>query len=350
MNIVTVASLIVLLTVIVGAILAIAFVALSHTVTTNQNVLEKEKTGYNPRATAGHKIMAQADKAVQLNQAQALAAQQAARLPRGANMTIRSKVGEEAKQLTASDGVSQDPVTAAKIASFHTWNGLQYRLNKTAPAAAPTAQARPAAAAKPAGPPELRPGIDFAFIAITDSMTAEEKRKATIANSKAKSAAMKAAKASGAGAPGEEMVMEEGAPVAAATPFAAPVATGGTVEPIAGVHYEEIAITEGMSPEDIRKARIANSKAKSAAAKNMKASGMTVSAPVAEAVAAAPVSAPVAAAPVAASASMPKPDLIEITESMSPDEIRKARVENSKRMSAYNKALKAAGIDPTAAN
>lgn len=54
MNIVTVASLIVLLTVIVGAILAIAFVALSHTVTASQNVLEKEKTGYNPRATAGH--------------------------------------------------------------------------------------------------------------------------------------------------------------------------------------------------------------------------------------------------------------------------------------------------------
>lgn len=347
MNIVTVASLIVLLTVIVGAILAIAFVALSHTVTANQNVLEKEKTGYNPRATAGHKIMAQADKAVQLNQAQALAAQQAARLPRGANMNIRSKVGEEAKQLTASDGVGQDPVTAAKIASFHTWNGLQYRLSKAAPASAPSAQARPAAAAKPAGPPELRPGIDFAFIAITDSMTAEEKRKATIANSKAKSAAMKAAKASGAGAPGEEMVMEEGTPVAAATSFAAPLATGGTVEPIPGVHYEEIAITEGMSPEEIRKARIANSKAKAAAAKNMKASGMTVSAPVAEAVA--PVSAPVAAAP-ATSSAMPKPDLIEITESMSPDEIRKARIENSKRMSAYNKALKAAGIDPTTAN
>jgi len=346
MNIVTVASVIVLLTVIVGAILAVAFVALSNTVATNQTVLEKEKTGYNTRATAGHKIMAQADKTTQLTQAQSLAAQRAARLPRGANMNIKPKGEEEKKQLTASDGVEKDPVTAAKIASFHTWNGLQYRLNKTAPAA-PTAQARPAAAVKPAGPPELRPGIDYAFIAITDSMTAEEKRKATIANSKAKSAAMKAAKASGAGAPGEETMVEEGAPVAAAIPASAPVATGGAVEPIPGVHYEEIAITDNMSPEEIRKARIANSKAKAAAAKNLKASGATVAvaAPVVEAVAAAPAPAPTAAA-ADSSAAMPKPDLIEITDSMSPDEIRKARVENSKRMSAYNKALKAAGIDP----
>jgi hypothetical protein len=198
---------------------------------------------------------------------------------------------------------------------------------------------------KPAGPPELRPGIDYPFIAITDSMTAEEKRKATIANSKAKSAAMKAAKASGAGVPGEEMGMEEGVAAATATPAVAPVSAGGAVEPIPGVHYEEIAITDSMSPEEIRKARIANSKAKAAAAKNLKASGVTMvaPAPVTEAVAAAPAPAP--AAPIA-SAALPKPDLIEITDSMSPDEIRKARVENSKRMSAYNKALKAAGIDP----
>lgn len=291
--------------------------------------------------------MAQADKAIQLNQAQALAAQQAARLPRGANMNIRSKVGEEAKQLTASDGVGQDPVTAAKIASFHTWNGLQYRLSKAAPASAPSAQARPAAAAKPAGPPELRPGIDFAFIAITDSMTAEEKRKATIANSKAKSAAMKAAKASGAGAPGEEMVIgrePRSRPRHLLPPLWLPVEP---LNPFPVFITKRNRYHRRHVSEEIRKARIANSKAKAAAAENMKASGMTVSAPVAEAVA--PVSAPVAAAP-ATSSAMPKPDLIEITESMSPDEIRKAHIENSKRMSAYNKALKATGIDPTTAN
>jgi hypothetical protein len=31
---------------------------------------------------------------------------------------------------------------------------------------------------------------------------------------------------------------------------------------------------------------------------------------------------------------------------MSPDEVRQARVANAKANSAYNKALKAAGIDP----
>ena len=31
---------------------------------------------------------------------------------------------------------------------------------------------------------------------------------------------------------------------------------------------------------------------------------------------------------------------------MSPEEVRRARVENAKAQSAYNKALKAAGIDP----
>lgn len=105
-----------------------------------------------------------------------------------------------------------------------------------------------------------------------------------------------------------------------------------------------------MSPEEIRKARIANSKAKAATAKNLKASGatMAVAAPVAEA----PIAAtPVAVSPVAtATAAIPKPDLIDITAALSPDETRKARIENSKRMSAYNKALKAAGIDPATMN
>ncbi len=40
------------------------------------------------------------------------------------------------------------------------------------------------------------------------------------------------------------------------------------------------------------------------------------------------------------------PNLIAITDAMSPEEIRRARVENAKASAAYNKALKAAGIDP----
>ena len=40
------------------------------------------------------------------------------------------------------------------------------------------------------------------------------------------------------------------------------------------------------------------------------------------------------------------PNLIEITEDMTPEDIRRARVENAKANAAYNKALKAAGVDP----
>ncbi|MCA9952169.1 MAG: hypothetical protein KDE48_21105, partial [Anaerolineales bacterium] len=40
------------------------------------------------------------------------------------------------------------------------------------------------------------------------------------------------------------------------------------------------------------------------------------------------------------------PDLTEITDEMSPDEKRAARIANSKAKSAFNKALKAAGVDP----
>ena len=56
------------------------------------------------------------------------------------------------------------------------------------------------------------------------------------------------------------------------------------------------------------------------------------------------VSAP--AAPPPAAVGIPAPKLIEITDGMAPEEVRRARVENAKAQSAYNKALKAAGIDP----
>lgn len=347
MNIVTVASIIVLFTIVVGVLLALVFVNASNMVSTNQSTLDKEKTGYNARTTAGHKIMVQASPEAQIKQAQGVAAQRAAALPRGANMGIKVRTESDAKLRTASEGLENDPVTATKIAAFHTWNGLQYKSGKAAPVSASAAPT-----AKPATSAQARPAPAYQEIAITDSMTPEEKRKAVIANSKAKAAAMKAAKASGAGPEmGEAVTAGEAAPLAAApSAVAAPVAVGGSVEPVAGVHYEEIAITEGMSPEEIRKARIANSKAKAAAAKNLKASGatMAVATPVAEAPIAA---APVAVSPVAtATAAIPKPDLIDITAALSPDETRKARIENSKRMSAYNKALKAAGIDPATMN
>ncbi|MGH2538866.1 MAG: hypothetical protein ACRDHL_15865, partial [Candidatus Promineifilaceae bacterium] len=65
----------------------------------------------------------------------------------------------------------------------------------------------------------------------------------------------------------------------------------------------------------------------------------------------APAATPAAPAPAAArpGASVPEPDYIEITGAMSPDQVRKARIQNSKLRSAYAKALKAAGLDPAAA-
>jgi hypothetical protein len=55
---------------------------------------------------------------------------------------------------------------------------------------------------------------------------------------------------------------------------------------------------------------------------------------------------PPAAAASAAVASIPRPEYVEITADLSPDEVRRARIANAKAKSAYQKALKDAGIDP----
>lgn len=125
-----------------------------------------------------------------------------------------------------------------------------------------------------------------------------------------------------------------------AAPAAPAPATDADIELVPGKDYPVIEMTDDMSPADVRKARIANAKAKSAAMKAAKAAGAT-QAPAAAATAAAP--------PAPAAVNIPEPELIEITDNMSPDEVRKARIANSKAKSAYKKALKAAGVDPHAA-
>jgi uncharacterized protein YggE len=107
-----------------------------------------------------------------------------------------------------------------------------------------------------------------------------------------------------------------------------------------------------MDPNDVRKARIANAKAMSSYKKALKAAGIDASedaapAPVQEAVAAAPAPAAAPAARSADTSGIPKPDLIEVTDDMDPNDVRKARIANAKAMSSYKKALKAAGIDPS---
>ncbi|MBL1128013.1 MAG: hypothetical protein HND44_05860, partial [Chloroflexi bacterium] len=190
-------------------------------------------------------------------------------------------------------------------------------------------------------------------------MSPEEIRKARIANAKAKSAAAKAAKA--AGTPAAALSAEPGAPQPVAA--AAPAATAVAIEP-----PQLIEITDGMSPDDVRKARIANSKATSAFNKALKAAGIdpkdveivdgqvvipggapVMAVPAAAAVEEAEVVAAPVTAPAAVASAVPEPNYIEITDDMSPDEVRKARIQNSKLKSEYNKALKAAGIDPKTA-
>jgi hypothetical protein len=336
--VILIAVVVILVTILIALVLAAAIKGLDNAVITSGMELEAESRSYNPAVTLGYQIPVAGDPDEQLKEARKIAAQQAAATPRGANMKIGPQYKKE-EQATAFDGVNSDPITAVKIASFHGWDGVQTGIVAVDPAAAAAPTSTPAAGGKI----KLIPGQDYPVIEITDGMSPDEKRKARIANAKAKSAAMKAAKAaqdSGSGAPVAV------APAAVATaPAAAPAAAAGVPEP------EYIEITDDMTPEEKRKARIANSKAKSAYNKALKAAGVTTSAaPAAAAPAAA--SAP-AAAPVAASAPVPetaagiaKPELIEITDDMSPDEKRKARIANSKAKSAYNKALKAAGIDP----
>ncbi len=348
-------ALVVILTFVVGGLFAFLTARMDTTITkTNANIAAEEKA-VRPAVTMGYEISTDADANEQIRQARKLAAKQAAAMPRGANVRIGNKDTASDKLASASKGVEEDPWTAAKIAKFHGWVGAKTGI--PAGGAAAVAAAPVAAAPAAGGKIKLVPGKDYPYIEITDDMPPDEKRKARIANSKAKSAAMKAAKAAGVTA----------APVAAATAVAAPVAAAA---PIA-VDVEApvlIPMTDDMSPDEKRKARIANSKAKSKFNKALKAVGVdpkTVKfdddgkviwpqgAPPTTTAAAPATAAPVAAAPAASSGPLDlaalgidPPDITPMTDDMSPDEKRKARINNSKAKSAFNKALKGAGVDP----
>jgi hypothetical protein len=333
---------VILLPILIGGLLAWGSSGFSTAVDVTNEEVENKGKGYNPAVTFGLEVKVDADPDEMLKAARLEAARKAASLPRGANMRIGRK--GHVNLHTAGEALDEDPLTAVRIAMFHGWDGA--RTGAVEAVAAPAA----AVAAAPTGKIKLIPGKDYKVIELTDSMSPDEKRKARIANSKAKSAAMKAAKAAGVPA---------AAPVAAgaAVAAAAPVAQSVNIEP-----PQIIELTDGMSPDEKRKARIANSKAKSAFNKALKAAGVNpkevkivdgkVVLPGGAAVATAapaPVAAAAAtpaAAPAAAVSSIPKPELVEITDDMPPDEKRKARIANSKAKSAYNKALKAAGIDP----
>ena len=342
------ASVIVLLTFIVGTLFAWAFKGVDKAVIKTIDNIQNTDKAYNPAQTLGFKINSQAQAQDQIKEARLLSAKRAAAMPRGANMQIGWK--ETPGSTTASKGLDQDPWTASKIAQFHGWDGAKIGI----PAGGvPEASAAVAVAAAPAaaGKIDLVPGKDYPVIEITDGMSADEIRKARIANSKAKSAAMKEAKAAGVPA----------APLAGQT-ASAPAAAAAAAVPVGIEPPKLIVVTDDMSPDELRKARIANSKATSAFNKSLKAAGIdpktvelddqgNIILPQGVETPTAPAQATTAPAPTAgpldlAALGIAPLQLTAITDDMPPDELRKARIDNSKAKSAFNKSLKEAGIDP----
>jgi len=322
--------------IVLGLIFAAGSSRFDNAVTEAKEDAGKQEKSVNPALTLGHDIETTVSPADQVRQARLLAAKQAAALPRGGNMGV-GRLGDSNLK-TAWQGVDNDPFTAAKIAQYHGWQGVRTGVVEGEPMVVVTGTS----VEIPTKPVELIPGKDYPFIEITDDMDPAAKRKARIANAKAKSAAKKAANQAGGG----EAVLMAADSVASVPVSAAQMAAAVAVEPPVLIE-----ITDDMSPDETRKARIANSKAKSAYNKALKAAGADPKAvaagQVAQATAPAPAaSAPAAPAPAPAANIPPKPELVELTDDMSPDEIRKARIANSKAKSAYNKALKAAGIDP----
>ncbi len=352
-----IAPVIILLVFLVGGLLAWMTAGFDSQVKKNQAEIKNENSGYNLSQTYGYRIQVTVDSEEQIQEARLAAAQLAAAAPRGANAPS-SQSGKPLQTAGDQGALQHDPFTAAKIAEFHGWDGVH-----TGFIAAPTAPAVGAApTAVPAGPIKLVPGKDYPVIEITDDMAPDEKRKARIANSKAKSAAMKKAKAA--------QQTGGAAPVAAAP--AAAQAVPAAAAPVDIEPPQLIEMTDDMTPDEKRKARIANSKAKSAFNKQLKAVGIdpktveikdgkvvlpaavaaAATAPTQQAGGAAPAPETAVATPAlspaepALPANIPQPEYIEITDDMSPDEKRQARIANSKAKSIYNKTLKAAGIDP----
>lgn len=348
MNAFTIAGIVGILVIFLGIVAAFLFVRLSQAVTENQLALESDKSATNPSVTLGFEIPVKADVSEQFAAARKIAAKEAAALPRGANMRI-GRLGN--KNLTsAGKAADKDPMTAVKIAAFHTWQGA-----KTGPPVGGTPQQAPAARQAPRAAPtkkpeDLVPGEDYPFTEITDDMSPDEVRKARIANARARSAAVKALK---------EQAGPEGA-AAAEAPAAAPAArqeagAPSTADAAAAAGIEEpeyIEITDDMPADEVRKARIHNARARSAYMKALKEAGVDPTKsdekPAARPQAETQTAQPAAQAAPDVPQDIAPPNYVEITDDMPADEVRKARVQNARERSRFYKALKDRGIDPQA--
>lgn len=139
----------------------------------------------------------------------------------------------------------------------------------------------------------------------------------------------------------------------AARQAARPAPTKKPEDLVPGKDYPFVEVTDEMAADEVRSARIANARARSAAVKALKEQAAAAPAPAAQAAPAGAAAQAETAAPSAADAAaavgIEEPDYIEITDDMAADEVRKARIHNARARSAYMKALKAAGVDPSQA-
>lgn len=268
MNVLSLGAIIALLTLVFGAGLAGLFVWLSNLVVANAATIEdieREKKTVNPAATGGYAIQSTASLDEQLIDARKIAARRAAMMPRGANVGIGRLATTDARKnkKVTTTGIENDPLSAVRIARFHTWQGLQYQ-GPTKLAAVPVARGATKQVKR-----KLVAGKDYPVVEITAAMSPQERRTARIANAKAKSAAYKALKEAGLDMVAETVVVEAPAAVDAVA-ATAPAPTSAAAPP----PPEMIELTDGMTPQEKRSARIANTKAKSAYKKQLKALGI----------------------------------------------------------------------------
>lgn len=296
--------------------------------------------------------------------------------------------GEDYPFTEITDDMSPDEVRQARIANARARSAAVKALKQQAEASAPAADAQAgepvvaeAQKASPAAEAVAAAGVEEPeYIEITDDMPADEVRKARIANARARSAYMKALKEAGVD-PSQVTEQEK-------QPSAAPAATEESAkatrpaEPTPASAREAIAvpddipqpdyieITDDMPADEVRKARVQNARERSRYYKALKERGIdpkeleaqqeaasaapaeTAEAPAQEAPAPEPTPEPEPEAQAADGggveipANISRPDYTEITDDMSPDEVRRARVHNARERSAFFKALKDAGIDP----
>ena len=356
MNIFTLAVLIGVLIIGLGALFMWMIVSLDGAVAANEATIAEQKkvrSSVNPKNTGGFAIATEFSLADQLTEARKLAARRAARQKRGENMGIgRSgtvNAREEKKHVTAK--IAADPMNAVKIAKYHTWNGLQY-VKGADTSAAPAAE-------KKVVMRKITPGRDYPFTVLT-GLSGAERRAAAVANAKAKAAAYAKLKAAG-----KLIISEsESAPAPAAAPAAA--APAAPAAPSVDLPPSPVltVITDDMDRAAKKAAKLSNTKAKSAYKKQLKAMGIdpksvewtetgavlkAAAAPATPAPAATPAAsaAPAPAAEAAPAANVPPPpELIAITADMDSAEKKAAKLSNIKAKSAYKKQLKAMGIDP----